>query len=46
MRVAPNAFNTLNTTLQYKSNGLADFRKKAEDRLSEKEDKVIRFDEV
>jgi uncharacterized phage infection (PIP) family protein YhgE len=45
MWVAPNTFNTVNTSLQHKLNVLTDFRKKAEDRLSEKEGEVIRLEE-
>jgi uncharacterized phage infection (PIP) family protein YhgE len=45
MWVAPNTFNTLNTTLQKRLNILADLRKKTDDRISEKEDEIIRLEE-
>jgi hypothetical protein len=45
MWVAPNTFNTLNTALQHKLNELRDYREKAEDRILEKEDEIMRVEE-
>jgi predicted RNase H-like nuclease (RuvC/YqgF family) len=45
MWVAQNTFDTLNTSLQHKLKVLQEFREKVEDRISEKEDEIIRLDE-